>query len=113
MTFLSIAFYQLRGDKWVAVDSPADETKGPQLVQFGKGYLPKHFDPRHCAPEWDIMKLRKWSDATTAIVYAPCYGRTSGKLEAGFLFTLKFDAAGNWKIIKTHQMAKKELEEEQ
>jgi len=34
-------------------------------------------------------------------------------LEAGFLFTLKFDAAGNWKIIKTHQMAKKELEEEQ
>ncbi|HXL80423.1 MAG TPA: hypothetical protein VN951_06060 [Pyrinomonadaceae bacterium] len=58
------------------------------------------------------MKLRKWSDATTAIVYAPCYGRTSGKLEAGFLFTLKFDAAGNWKIIKTHQMAEKELEEE-
>jgi len=34
-------------------------------------------------------------------------------LEAGFLFTLKFDAAGNWKIIKTHQMAEKELEEEQ
>jgi hypothetical protein len=34
-------------------------------------------------------------------------------LEAGLLFTLKFDADGNWKIIKTHQMSKKELEEEQ
>jgi len=34
-------------------------------------------------------------------------------LEAGFLFTLKFDDARNWKIIKAHQMSKKELEEEQ
>ena len=32
--------------------------------------------------------------------------------EASFLFTLKFDDAGNWKIGKT-QMSKKELEEEQ
>jgi hypothetical protein len=111
MTFQSIAFYQLRGDKWVAVDSPADETKGPQLVHFGKGHLPKHFDPRHCAPEWDIMKFRNWSDANTAIVYAPCYGRTSSKLEAGFLFTLRFDDAGNWKIVKTHQMSDEEIAE--
>ena len=40
-------------------------------------------------------------------------GETSEQVEAGFLFTLKFDDAGNWKIIKTHQMSKKELEEEQ
>jgi hypothetical protein len=33
--------------------------------------------------------------------------------EAGLFFTLKFDDAGNWKIIKTHQMSKKELEDEQ
>jgi len=26
---------------------------------------------------------------------------------------LKFDDAGNWKIIKTYQMSEKELEEEQ
>ena len=59
------------------------------------------------------MKVRKWSDANTAIVYATCYGRESGKLEEGFLFTLKFDDVGNWKIIKAHQMSKKELDEEQ
>src|SRR5262249_49523594 len=28
-------------------------------------------------------------------------------LTAIFLFTLKFDAAGNWKIVKTHQMSKR------
>ena len=25
-----------------------------------------------------------------------------------FLFTLKFDEAGNWKIVKTHRMSEKE-----
>lgn len=113
MVFQSIAFYQLRGDKWIAVNSPADETKGPQLAHYGKGQFPKGFDSRQCAPAWDIMKLRKWSDANTAIVYAPCYGRESNKVEAGFLFTLKFDDAGNWKIVKAHQMSKQELDEEQ
>jgi hypothetical protein len=36
MVFQSVAFYQLRGDKWVAVDSPADETKGPQWRSSAK-----------------------------------------------------------------------------
>ena len=84
MTFQSIVFYQLRGDKWVALDSPADETKGPQLARFGKGHLPKPFDPRHCAPEWDIMKLRKWSDANTAIVYAPAMGERRASWKRDF-----------------------------
>jgi hypothetical protein len=29
------------------------------------------------------------------------------------LFTLKFDDAGNWKIVNARRMSKKELEEEQ
>lgn len=29
---------------------------------------------------------------------------------ASFLFTLKFDPEGNWKIVKTHQMLDKEVE---
>ena len=28
------------------------------------------------------------------------------------LFTLKFDEAGNWKVVKMHRMSEKELEEE-
>jgi hypothetical protein len=31
--------------------------------------------------------------------------------EAAALFTLKFDQAGNWKIVKMHQMSKKEVEQ--
>ena len=112
--FQSVAFYQLRGDKWVALHSPVDEgTERLQLAQFGKGHLPKDFNARRCAPDRDVLKVRKWTDANTAILYAPCYGRTSNELEAGFLFTLKFDDAGKWKIVDTHRISRKELEEEE
>ena len=109
-----VAFYQLRDDEWAALHSPSDiKTEDLQLAQLGKGHLPKDFNPRRCAPDNDVLKLRKWTDANTAILYAPCYGRTSGDLEAGFLFTLKFDDAGKWKIADTHRMSKKELGAEQ
>jgi len=113
-TFESVAFYQLRGDKWVALHSPVDDvSEGSQLAQPLKEHLPKGFKPGRCAPNRDVLKLRNWSDANTAILYAPCYGYASGQLEAAFLFTLKFDDAGNWKIIKTHQMSEKEVEKKE
>ena len=113
-TFESVAFYQLRGDKWIPLHSPADDIKeGSQLAQPLKEHLPKGFNPRRCTPNRDVLKLRNWADANTAILYAPCYARASGQLEAAFVFTLRFDDAGKWKIIKTHQVSKKELEEEQ
>jgi uncharacterized protein YecT (DUF1311 family) len=108
-----VAFYQLRNGAWAALHSPSDiKTEDLRLGQLGKGHLPKDFNPRHCAPDNDVLKVRKWTDANTAILYAPCYGRTSGDLEAGFLFTLKFDDTGKWKIADTHRMSKKEVEEE-
>ncbi len=110
-TYETVAFYQLRGDKWVEVHSPVDAaTERLQLAQLAKNHLPKSFNPRHCVPDRDVLKLRNWTDADTAILYAPCYGRTSGELDAAFLFTLKFDDAGNWKVVKTHQMSEKEVE---
>lgn len=50
--------------------------------------------------------------AGIAILYAPCYHHSSD-LKTAFLFTLKLDDAGNWKIIKTRQISKKKLEEHQ
>jgi hypothetical protein len=109
-----VAFYQLRDGEWAALHSPSDiKTEDLQLAQLGKGHLPKDFNPRRCAPDNDVLKVRNWTAANTAILYAPCYGRTSGDLEAGFLFTLKFDDAGKWKIVDTHRMSKKELGAEQ
>jgi len=104
--FNAVAFYQLRGDKWVALRNPQD-----YFLRRRPDYLPKDFDPRRCVREWDELKLREWTDANTAILYAPCHER-SGQLNVAFLFTLKFDDAGNWKNVKAQQVSKKELEEE-
>jgi hypothetical protein len=54
--------------------------------------------------------VRSWTDANTAILYA--YSEANAG-EAAALFTLKFDEAGNWKIVQMHRMSEKELKEEQ
>jgi hypothetical protein len=110
--FETVAFYQLNADKWVQLPSPVEETERSQLAELARKHLLKGFNPHTCAPDRDILKVRRWTDANTAILYAPCYGHSSD-LKTAFLFTLKFYDAGNWKIIKTHQISKKELEQEQ
>ncbi len=42
--------------------------------------------------------------------YSVWVGSGSRSSEASFLFTLKFDAEGNSKIVKTQQMSDKEVE---
>jgi hypothetical protein len=109
--YQSVAFYQLRGNKWVRLRSPVDDSsERMQLAQLTKERLPKS---AYSNMVRDILRLRKWADANTAIVYGfAAWAGVSHGGEASFLFTLKFDEAGNWKIVKTHQMSKRELEEQ-
>jgi hypothetical protein len=115
-SYETIAFYQLRDDKWVALRSPVDESsEQAQLVQLAGEHLPKTARPH---PSWkpvrDILRLRKWTDLNTAILYAYAAwdGSGSRNAETAFLFTVKFDPEGNWKIIKTQQISKKDIEKE-
>jgi hypothetical protein len=112
-SYETIALYQLRGDKWVALRSPVDETsERAQLAQLIEKHLPKNGYPRRAEPLRDILKVRNWTDANTAILCASSVwvGSGSRSAEASFLFTLKFDPEGSWKIVKTHQMSDKEVE---
>jgi hypothetical protein len=117
-TYDTIAFYHLRDDKWVALRSLVDErSERGQLAQLAKDHLPKSAHERRIwrsQPTHDLLKVREWIDANTAILYAYSQwfmGDEQGHLEAHFLFTLKFDTEGNWKIVKIHQMSDKEVEE--
>jgi hypothetical protein len=60
------------------------------------------------------VEVRQWLDPNTAIFYAGLEEAVRENLDeafgAHFLVTLKFDAAGKWKIVKTHQMSEKEVE---
>jgi hypothetical protein len=108
-SYETIALYQLSVDQWVELGSPVDETsERTQLAQLAKERLPKT-DPRR-----DILRVRNWNDANTAILYAYSdsvrVGSGSRSSEASFLFTLKFDAEGNSKIVKTQQMSDQEVQ---
>ena len=92
-SYETVAFYQLHDDKWEALRSLADG-------------LANEAYPRQCDAYQGNWQLRNWTDPNTAILYAAC----SGRVESAFLFTLKFDDAGNWKIVKTHRMSEKEVE---
>jgi uncharacterized protein YecT (DUF1311 family) len=60
------------------------------------------------------VEVRQWVDSNTAILYAGLEKVVRENLDeafgAHFLVTLKFDDAGNWKIVKTHRMSDEEIE---
>ena len=106
--------YQLRGEAWVALKSPGDRDEISNLVkaaiaaQVKREHLPKKTELR--LNSWTV-KVHQWVDSSTAILYASMMEEHEADVEADFLFTLRFDAEGNWKIVKTHQMSEKEVEE--
>ena len=113
-SYVTIALFQLRGDKWVALRSPVDEaSERTQLVQLAKEHLPKGAYSRRAELLRDILKVRSWTDSNTAILYAYSVWVGSGSRDskAAFLFTLKFDADGNSKIVKTEKMSVKDIED--
>ena len=105
--YVTIAIYQLRDDKWVALDLPVDGTsQRSQLLQLARRYSPKSArDLSKGSPTNDTLRVREWTDANTAILYA-------SDDKAAALFTLKFDAKGKSRIVAMHRMSKAEIEKE-
>jgi hypothetical protein len=106
-SYETIVLYQLRDNKWVLLDSPVDTSDRSQLLQLTKKYAAKS-DTRKLSgssPVRDILTVRRWTDANTAILYARAD-------ELAALFTLKFDAKGKWKIVAMPRMSKAEIEKE-
>jgi hypothetical protein len=112
----STYFFQLRGDEWKALKSPYDakeifdQAKEIVAAQLKSKGLLKKTDLRFIS--W-TLKLHQWVDSNTAILYASLEELLQSKdlgFGASFLFTLKFDEAGNWKIVRRHRLSDKEDE---
>ena len=86
-----------------------EASKHTQLAQLARKYSPKNaYRKGGSSPVSDILEARSWTDANTLLLHA--YSEEENG-EAAALFTLKFDKAGNWKVVKMHRLSKKELEE--
>ena len=122
------SLYQLRGNEWKALKLPDDEDK---ILQRADNIVAGQLKRKGLSKEklskkdlylrliWWTVKLDRWVDSNTAILYASLRQVAArrddpGEMFDGFgtdlLFTLKFDETGNWKIIKTHEMSEKEAE---
>lgn len=122
------SLYQLRENEWKALKLPDDEDKilqraddivAGQLKRKGLSKEKLSKKDMYLRLIWWTVKLDRWVDSNTAILYAGLQQVAArrddpGEMFDGFgadlLFTLRFDDTGNWKIVKTHQMSDKEVE---
>lgn len=122
------SLYQLQGNEWKALKLPDDEDKilqraddivAGQLKRKGLSKEKLSKKDMYLRLIWWTVKLDRWVDSNTAILYAGLQEVAArrddpGEMFDGFgadlLFTLRFDDTGNWKIVKTHQMSDKEVE---
>lgn len=111
--------YQLRDEGWVALETPGD---GDELFErVGKiiaGQAKRNGQPKKTFlhMQWWTVEPVRWLDASTLTMHvsmAEVLHRSNGEyVGPGFgshlLVTLKFNDAGKWKVVKTHQMSEKE-----
>lgn len=112
------SLYQLSDDKWKVLKSPNDAVQEildkAIAAELKKSGLPKKTDLRFIWGKVEVHQNR-WVDSSTLILYGALEQAVRETLEgfgAHFLLTLKFDAQGNWKIVKTHRTSPEEVEKE-
>jgi hypothetical protein len=111
------SLYQLHGDQWKTLKSPKDSAEKILnkniAAQVNKAGLPQKTDLRLV---WETLELRRWVDSNTAILYASLHQvvreNPETRFDVEFFFTLKFDAEGNWKVVKSHQLSDEEMEKQ-
>jgi hypothetical protein len=60
-------------------------------------------------PVAEYVKVSRWTDSNTATLHAvETFEMKDDFLARGFVFTVKFDADGSWKIVKTERMSNQE-----
>lgn len=123
----STSFYQLRDDQWAPLDPQPDDKISDrlenditaQLKRSGKSEEKLEKKGLYLRYIWGATEADRWIDSKTCLLYAGDHkiiaqrddpGEMSDGFGADFLFTLKFDEAGNWKIVNTRRLSEKEVD---
>jgi hypothetical protein len=114
--YVATALYEIRSEKWKQLRSPEKEAsrtlEKAKAAQMREAKLPADIHQRRI---WDTFRVIEWPDARTALLYAysisaaPVLENTSD-IEAHYLFTLKFDGNGHWRIVNSKQLSAEERE---
>jgi hypothetical protein len=117
--YITTGLYQLQRDKWIRL-RPPEEAASADLEKEKRKLLREANVAKDAYQRriWDTFRVLAWPDANTASLYAYSIrsvpiskeGEETLDIEAYFLFTLKFDETGNWKIVKAHALSAEENE---
>lgn len=118
-------FYQLLDDHWAPLNPQPDEEIAKRLGNDIHAQLKQHGQSHEKLEKKGLYlrfiqmdsKVDRWTDSKTALVYAfdgeviaerDDPGEMSDGFSANFVFTVKFDDAGKWKIVNTRRVSEKE-----
>jgi hypothetical protein len=115
--YQTVQFYQLDGDTWRKLDSLESNAATTAPLDRSMARQKKKLKQ----PLWPFLtswQVRKWIDSSTALLYAHRaetfeISDETKEVTASFFFTLKFDPAGKWEVIRTREVPPKELENRQ
>jgi hypothetical protein len=115
--YVTTALYELRNERWKRVPSPEKEVsrilERAKAAQIREAKLPANIYQRRI---WDTFRVIQWPDARTVLLYAysiravPVSQEDTSDIEAYYLFTLKFDGDGHWRIVNAKKLSKEERE---
>jgi hypothetical protein len=115
--YVTTALYELRSGRWKQLRSPEKEAshtlERAKVAQIREAKLPADIYQRRI---WDTFRVIKWPDPRTALLYAysiravPASEEDTSDIEAYYLFTLKFDGNGHWRIVNAKKMSAEERE---
>jgi hypothetical protein len=106
-------FYQLDGNTWRKLDSL--ESNAAAFAPLERSMARQKQKLKLPSPDngWPIMnswQVCKWIDSGTALLYAhrrKTFEVKKESIRASFFFTLKFDTAGKWEIVRTREVPPK------
>jgi hypothetical protein len=115
--YVTTALYELRSGRWKRLRSPGKEAshtlERAKEAQIREAKLPADIYQRRI---WDTFRVIEWPDARTALLYAysiravPVSEEDTSDIEAYYLFTLKFDVNGHWRIMNAKKLSAEERE---
>ena len=109
----AVQFFQLKGDEWRELDSPDDDdaVTAPITRSMEAQRRKLKLPPKNAGRLIDVgCEVRRWIGPDTALLYAFSNEtfEIKNELESvgdSCFVTLKFDSAGEWKVVRTRLLA--------
>jgi hypothetical protein len=110
--YQTVQFYQLDGNTWRRLDSLESNAATTASLDRSMVRQKKKLKLRADWPFLTSWQVRKWIDSSTALLYAREVKTVeisdeTEEVSVSFFFTLKFDPAGNWAVVRTREVPAK------